>query len=166
MEEIAKQLGFTLSLSARSAVMKAPAQERRRKSRSLAACHRDSLSLREFTAGAAASEKMFFKQLVDEDDDQTVSTVNDDDSFSTTAESSFVTFAAPLVTATYERPTTSPDEKKALYYTDAEYRQFKRAYFYRTPDVQIHDNVVTDVWEIPVPEEPSELYYTESDLQG
>ena len=65
----------------------------------------------------------------------TVSTVNDDDSFSTSSgdgQLHGVTFATPLVTATFERPrTSSPEEKASLYYTDAEYREFKRAYFFR-----------------------------------
>lgn len=160
MEEIAKQLGLTLSLSARSVAMKEPSG-RRRHARQLA-CHRDSLDM--FHLSKASSEKIF-KQLIElDEDDQTVSTVNDDESISIAGSS--VTFATPLVTAVYERPVTSLDEKKHLYYTDAEYREFKRNYFFRKPDVQIHDRVVTDVWEIPVPEEPSELYYTESDLQG
>ena len=162
MEEIVQQLGLTLSLSARSAVMKDPVVARRRKPRTLA-CHRDSLDFHH--AATKARLPKIFKQLVQDDyDDQTVSTINDDDSFSTTE--SGVSFATPLVTAIYERPITPFDEKKELYYTDSDYREFKRNYFFRKPDVQIHDKVVTDVWVIPVPDDPSELYYSEEDLQG
>ena len=142
--------------------MREPVIARRRKPRSLA-LHRDSLDNVTFQL-AAPSPKILKQLMEDDDDDQTVSTVNDDESFSTTG--SGVSFAAPLVTAVYERPTTSADEKRELYYTESEYREFKRNYFFRKPDVQIHDRVVTEVWEIPVPEEPSELYYSESDLQG
>lgn len=167
MDEIAKQFGFTLSFSARSVVMREPVITRRRRKSRCLAFHRDSLD-NVINYELAAVSPQIFKQLVenhDYDDDKTVSTVNDDESFSTTG-SGGVSFAAPLVTAVYERPTTSAEEKRELYYTESEYREFKRNYFFRKPDVQIHDRVVTDVWEIPVPEEPSELYYSESDLQG
>jgi len=178
MDEIAKQFGLCVSLSARKAVMKDPTVASPRRTASLAARHRDSLcQLRAAEKSAkniSASMKLLDDFLDTTDmDDNTVSTVNDDDSFSTTSSGDgqlhggVVTFATPLVTATFERPrTSSPEEKASLYYTDAEYREFKRAYFFRQRDVQIHDRVVTDVWEIPVAEEPSELYYSESDLQG
>jgi hypothetical protein len=90
-----------------------------------------------------------------------------------------VSFCAPLVTATYVRPTTTSKEKLELYYTEMDYREFRRNYLVlnrmqasrleqrrRTSVVQIHPQVVTATHTIPTHEDPTELYYTQSDLQG
>jgi hypothetical protein len=122
----------------------------------------------------------------DEDDDDTASTVSllADDTSCSSAEcgsgsSATVTFCAPLVTEIYERPVTTPDEKAALYYTEREYREFRRDFVYGQPRrlVHFHSDVVTAVLDLPPSvisnldeSSPStcasDLYYSESDLQG
>jgi hypothetical protein len=94
-----------------------------------------------------------------------------------------VSFCTPLVTATYVRPTTTMQEKYALFYTDMDYREFRRNFIvmnrihsgqvqnqsfhhHRHTVVQIHPNVVTAVYTIPTVEDPSDLFYTKADLQG
>jgi hypothetical protein len=92
-----------------------------------------------------------------------------------------VSFCSPLVTATYVRPTTTSKEKLELYYSEMDYREFRRNYLVlnriqasrleqskrrRTSVVQIHPQVVTATHTIPSHDDPTELYYTQSDLQG
>ena len=92
-----------------------------------------------------------------------------------------VSFCSPLVTATYVRPTTTAKEKLELFYTEIDYREFRRNYLVlnriqacrlerrnerRSTIVQIHPQVVTATHTIPSHEDPTELYYTQSDLQG
>lgn len=92
-----------------------------------------------------------------------------------------VSFCFPLVTATYVRPTTTSNEKLELYYTEMDYREFRRNYLVlnriqagrleqnkrrRTSVVQIHPQVVTATHTIPSHEDPAELYYSQTDLQG
>lgn len=94
-----------------------------------------------------------------------------------------VSFCSPLVTATYVRPSTTSQEKFELYYTDMDYREFRRNYIVmnriqtcrlqyearskrRNVVVQIHPDVVTAIHTIPNNEDPTELYYSQSDLQG
>jgi hypothetical protein len=78
-----------------------------------------------------------------------------------------VTFARPLVTEIYERPATTAAEKKVLFYTDTEYRDFRLDYLRNKRDtvVQFADVVVTDVHEYPCAASADELYYSEKDLQ-
>lgn len=69
-------------------------------------------------------------------------------------------------------------ENRMLYYTDYEYREFRRDYYSRNSSnssnnnkrdggvVTFHADVVTAVHEIPAVSDPSDLYYSESDLQG
>jgi hypothetical protein len=89
-----------------------------------------------------------------------------------------VSFCTPLVTACYVRPTTTLNEKYELYYTDIEYRAFRRNYILFTRGnnstnnnqqqqhqpmtplpaskrrrkntiVQFHANVVTNIYTVP-----------------
>jgi hypothetical protein len=103
-----------------------------------------------------------------------------------------VTFCTPLVTACYIRPITTADEKYELYYTDIEYRDFRRNYVIynriqqcrwkrnnnkndknesirrrkNTTIVQFHTDVITDIYTIPSSDNASELYYSRPELQG
>jgi len=166
MEEIARQLGVSISFKARDAVMIDPRLQKDsslliRQSEESVIMFRNSAKLCEYDCN---------------DDDDTASTVSitDDSSCSSSDDSlsstgfSRVTFAEPLVTEVYLRPTTTLHEKHVLYYSDYDYREFRRDYFYRKREslVQFDDKVVTDIWEIPTPEEKDALYYSESDLQG
>jgi hypothetical protein len=121
-----------------------------------------------------------YDPCIDDDDDETASTMSTADESSCCSDCSdegfrrqrltktVVSFDTPLVTAVYVRPFTTLQEKRALYYTDFEYREFRRDYFYRPRDrqVQFSPNLVTKVHSIPPVEDPSDLYYSEADLQG
>lgn len=77
-----------------------------------------------------------------------------------------VTFADPLVTQIHFRPTTTLLEKRELFYSDIDFRTFRRNYhFQRDTQVGFKEKVVTDVWEIPPVDCPEDLYYSNSDLQ-
>ena len=93
-----------------------------------------------------------------------------------------VRFSTPLVTASYVRPVTTLHEKYELYYTEREYREFRRNYVWharnqppqlpltahRKPSVvQFHIDVITAVHTTPIIlDNPSELYYSKCELQG
>ena len=93
-----------------------------------------------------------------------------------------VRFSTPLVTARYVRPVTTLHEKYELYYTEREYREFRRNYVWharnqppqmpltahRKPSVvQFHIDVITAVHTTPIIlDNPSELYYSKCELQG
>lgn len=90
-----------------------------------------------------------------------------------------VSFCSPLVTATYVRPTTTSREKLELYYSEMDYREFRRNYLVlnriqasrleqtrHKSVVQIHPQVVTETHTIPSHEDPTDLYYSQADLQG
>jgi hypothetical protein len=105
-----------------------------------------------------------------------------------------VRFCAPLVTASYVRPVTTLEEKCELYYTEQEYREFRRNYVLhsrsqqkqqrqqqpqsigktnnttatsRKPSVvQFHVDVITEIHTTPTIDNPSELYYSRVELQG
>jgi hypothetical protein len=127
----------------------------------------------------------------DEDDENSHSFLGEDTSFSSESSDDendephrTVSFCTPLVTACYLRPTTSAEEKKTLYYTDKDYREFRRNYFCynrlrrdRSRDanmtevnkrsvVQFHLDDINDVYIIPTIDNPSELYYSRLELQG
>ena len=79
-----------------------------------------------------------------------------------------VTFAEPLVTEVHLRPYTSRQEKQRLFYNESDYMEFKRDYFYGTTRdtiVRFTETVVSHVWTVPKHEEPSTMYYTETELQ-
>jgi hypothetical protein len=121
-----------------------------------------------------------YDPCIDDDDDETASTMSTADESSCCSDCSdggfrrqrltktVVSFDTPLVTAVYIRPFTTLQEKRVLYYSDIEYREFRRDYFYRPRDrqVQFSPNLVTKVHSIPLAEDPSDLYYSEADLQG
>ena len=100
-------------------------------------------------------------------DDETASTVSSfDDSFTSTAS---VNFAEPLVTHVYERPLTTRQEKRVLFYSEREYRQFRYEYIYgvepRDSVVRFSPEVVTQVHEYQGAVDKDTLYYSEKDLQ-
>jgi hypothetical protein len=124
----------------------------------------------------------------DDDDDETASTISTADDSSccssdcltstSTTRTTLVSFDTPLVSAVYVRPYTTLQEKRLLYYTDLDYREFRRDYFYRPRGdrlVQFQPTLVTAVYSVPaMPEDAtaegavakSDLYYSEADLQG
>lgn len=111
---------------------------------------------------------------------------NEDDCDVVSAAHRMVRFGTPLVTATYTRPVTTTEEKYELYYTEREYREFRRQFGRHTVSkcgrsqranhpptsrtacvVQFHVNVVTEIHETSSKmENPSELYYSRTELQG
>ena len=99
------------------------------------------------------------------EDDDTVSTMSASES--SLSMSFGVTFAEPLVTEVHLRPYTTRREKRVLFYQEQDYMEFKRDAFYGRRDtlVQFADDMVSDVWTIPALENPSEVYYTEGELQ-
>jgi hypothetical protein len=101
------------------------------------------------------------------DDDDTMSTMSSSDSsFASRAYS--VSFAEPLVTATHSRPRTTPEEKTRLFYTDADYREFRHAYMYgRRPRrrVLFAAALVSDVRVYAEEGAKASLYYSDEDLQ-
>jgi hypothetical protein len=104
-----------------------------------------------------------------EDDDETASTVSCSESFSSSSGS--VTFAEPLVTDVFIRPSTPREEKARLFYCDRDYREFRKEYYMygkrepRDAVVSFSDKIVTDVHEYAQVEDKSILYYSESDLK-
>lgn len=137
-----------------------------------------------------------------DDDDETASTMTDDSSsvsssedavspsFTTTSSTTpglrtAVSFDARLVTAVYLRPRTTMQEQRDLYYTEYDYREFRREYVFhkqkeiannrngkqppqkQKPRVQFCPSVVTTIHEGPfLASDPTLLYYSESELQG
>ena len=82
---------------------------------------------------------------------------------------------AEPVTHVFERPLTSLAEKHELYYSDLEYRQFRREFFrFRknqvyakesTATIRFAEELVSAVHEYEPCESPdSELYYSEDDV--
>lgn len=119
--------------------------------------HRDSLLLIH-----NLNEKLQPKDL--DDDADTVSTMLS----SCSSLGLGVTFAEPLVTEVRLRPYTSRQEKQRLFYNESDYMEFKRDYFYGTTRdtiVRFTESVVSHVWTVPRHEEPSTMYYTETELQ-
>jgi len=101
------------------------------------------------------------------EDDETASTVSSfDDSFTSTAS---VSFAEPLVTHIHVRPLTTRQEKRDLFYSDRDFRQFRYEYLYgvepRDSVVRFSNEVVTQVHVYPGPVNKETLYYSEKDLQ-
>ncbi|CAB9527826.1 expressed unknown protein [Seminavis robusta] len=104
-------------------------------------------------------------------DDETASTLSECESFTSSSGSltSCVTFATPLVTATYLRPVTDKREKEVLYYQDADYRQFRMEYrqslMRRRPSVTFSSNVVSQIHKLPAVENKDEVYYSSAELK-
>ena len=105
---------------------------------------------------------------------------DDDGDVATTTAHRTVRFGTPLVTATYTRPVTTTEKKPELYYTEREYREFRRQFgrsgrrrccsqplTTTATVVQFHVNVVTEIHETcHMLDNPSELYYSRTELQG
>jgi hypothetical protein len=116
-------------------------------------------------------------------DDDTASTCSstdeDDSSYSMSSynnNTTTVSFASQLVTAVHVRPVTSHQDKNILYYTDVEYRMFKREYYLQrrndrnqsmvsfSDDVIVHElppSIASDYYG-----QHSDLYYSQQDLKG
>ena len=148
MNQVATILGIQLpAMKARDAIQKEPALS----SVSILP-HQDSLLL------------LNLNKHKEMDDDDTVSTMLS----SCSSLGLGVTFADPVVTEIHTRPYTTRLEKRALYYCERDYLEFKRDYFYgstRDTLVKFTETVVSHVWTVPRHEEPSEMYYTEAELQ-
>lgn len=154
MNQVASILGIQLpSLKAREAIKTEPVST----AVSLALGHRDSMLL------LNNPYKHHSKNLDDSDAD-TVSTMLS----SCCSLGLGVTFAEPLVTEVHTRPYTTRKEKQVLFYDEHDYLEFKRDYFYgstRDTLVKFTETVVSHVWTVPKHEEPSDMYYTEAELQ-
>jgi hypothetical protein len=201
MDEIARRLvGWSVSLKARDAVMRAPARWSMTSNQHFThqpssaddntwststSTTDDSLLLFAPSKQSQPRRRLYCAVYDDsnssyEDDDDTASTTSLADESSCSSSTSdccdnastrttVVSFSNPLVTAVFVRPRTTLQQKRELYYTNFEYREFRRDYFYRKSGeslVQIHRDVVTAVHEVPVVDNPCDLYYSESDLQG
>jgi hypothetical protein len=150
MEHIASTLGLTLPVaSARSAVM----QETR-------------ISRQAVSSSLAGDSFLCFdcKESSRLDDDTVSLSSGDSSSFSNS-----VSFASPLVTAVFERPKTTQEEKHHFYYTDAEYREFRLDCMYgrepRERVVKFDPKVVSKVHTYSIAVNKDILFYSDSDLQ-
>lgn len=79
-----------------------------------------------------------------------------------------VTFVEPLVTHVYERPRTTKEEKRVLFYTDEEYMQFRvdaHCGRRRSRLVKFADSIVSNVYTVPSHEGNRDLFYSEAELQ-
>jgi hypothetical protein len=190
MNQIAYSLGMDLSIfRARDAVMR-PSQQQRCPAggsthHSLADRHQDSLlclaNVSKRSKLPLLSSSSSIALAASKDDDDTVSTmysIDEEESFSSSSSSSCssalsVSFADPLVTHVYERPSTTLAEKFVLYYADLEYRKFKRDYVHTKrsrsggPTVHFSDDLVSSVHEYDAGSEGTkdDLFYNDSDLQ-
>jgi hypothetical protein len=72
------------------------------------------------------------------------SSVSDDEETSSQLDHRLVRFCAPLVTASYVRPVTTIEEKYELYYTEREYREFRRNYVLHSRSQQKHQQQRVD----------------------
>lgn len=108
-------------------------------------------------------------KVLDDADDDTADTSST--SSSSSGNLSAVSFAEPLVTAIHVRPPTTWEEKRRLYYSDGDYRSFRKDFYLygrkepRDSLVSFSDSVVTSVHTYPLPEDKNILYYSESDLK-
>jgi hypothetical protein len=106
-----------------------------------------------------------------EDDDTASTSSSCTESSSSSCSTSSVSFADPVVTDVHIRPITTRDEKYDLYYSDAEYRSFRRDFHLsrqgrsRETVVSFSDAVVTGVHSYSRPAEKDLMYYSESDLK-
>jgi len=102
-------------------------------------------------------------------DDDTVTTQCSTDGETSVDTPRCVSFAENPVTEVNTRPYTTIHEKCKLFYSDWEYVEFRRdAYCYnrREKVVTFSDSVVSNVWIIPTAEDPSSMYYSETELQS
>jgi hypothetical protein len=110
---------------------------------------------------------MNYKKLDDDADTVSTTSLSASDS-SLSVDFNSVTFAEPLVTEVHFRPYTTRQEKQVLFYNERDYLEFKRDYYYGTTRntlVKFAATVVSQVWTVPQHEDPSQVYYTEAELQ-
>jgi hypothetical protein len=166
MDHILSTLGLDFApTSARASVMKRIRPGRTFSLDTFASPHRDSL--------LCAKDKRTYLYKC-----SSSSSTEDDDTMSTLSEStsecsldfkvSSVTFAHPLVTATHVRPCTTLAERSKLFYTEAEYREFRYEYIYgrrKRKRVTFSSTLVSNAWEYEAQGDKACLYYGPSDLQ-
>jgi hypothetical protein len=110
---------------------------------------------------------MNYEKLDDDADTVSTASLSASDS-SLSVDFNSVTFAEPLVTEVHLRPYTTRQEKQVLFYNERDYLEFKRDYYYGTTRntlVKFAETVVSQVWTVPQHEDPSQVYYTEAELQ-
>jgi hypothetical protein len=107
------------------------------------------------------------------DDDDVSSSFEEDNSVLTTVFSDCrsveespltVSFATPLITDIHFRPRTLRQDKETLYYSDKDYRTFRRDFHRGEHSVRFRPQVVTQVWQYKVEHDDS-LYYSEQEIQ-
>jgi hypothetical protein len=83
-----------------------------------------------------------------------------------------VSFAAQVVTQVHYIPRTLPEEKATLFYTDVEYRQFRKDFCSggarRGSIVKFSPQIVSSVWtysDTATLDNKEAMFYSESDLQ-
>jgi hypothetical protein len=163
MNQCASFLGLQLpSLKARAALLNLP---RRTSSSTEAAVRgRDQMVCIDFSKVSLARSPAAM-------DDDTASTMSSssDSSVTSSCDSSSVKFAEQLVTHVYERPATTSAQKHILFYSDLDYRQFRRDYSHfrrnRTSTVKFACELVSGIYEYADEGRKDDLFYTESDLQ-
>lgn len=107
------------------------------------------------------------KQLKDDETTASESDSGDDEDEEeeedciTVGSHSVVSFAATLVTEIFERPRTSRDEKKELYYSRSEIYTFRK----ERNDPLVRFGEETQVFEYEKEGDKGELYYNESDFK-
>jgi hypothetical protein len=107
------------------------------------------------------------------DDDETASTLSDSDDASISSHSSLssgcsVSFAAPLVTEVHLRPYTARNERQELFYTEADFRQFRMDFRrslceQKRPTVRFSDVIVSHT--LPAVENKEDVYYSATELK-
>ncbi|GKY91963.1 hypothetical protein MPSEU_000167900 [Mayamaea pseudoterrestris] len=153
------------SRSARAAVMNEPGHRRRLDADTLTPFigHRDSLLCLSMPLAFT------FNKCDDDDTASTSSACTESSSNSCLAGS--VSFADPIVTDVFVRPTTTWDEKNDLYYNDNEFRSFRRDYHLkrqgksRETVVCFKEVLVTNVHTYACTAEKDDMFYSESDLK-
>ena len=98
--------------------------------------------------------------------ESSMSTYEDESSISSSAING-VTFADTLVSAVYERPRTSPTERREMFYSASDYRLFRMDFYSGKPpkDLAVKFCVTPTIHEYESPANHDELYYSENDLQ-
>lgn len=183
MESYASMIGLTMPFSAKRAVMREQGKGLRSSSTLCVGRSTSSSVLNNtpiFCFGNDASMDGCKRTSIKDLDDETASTtsVTDDDasySFSVYSDcqsemAATVTFATPLITDIHYRPRTLRQDKYKLFYSQSDYRSFRRAFDAGQNNVHFPPEVVTHVWEYDslIDDEDdvgSSLYYTDAEIQ-
>jgi hypothetical protein len=174
MENIASSLGFSLpSTSAKKAIMKCFKSSHYFIKDETTDFNEESHYCRTSRKLCAqfSTDKGILRCPSDMADDETASTVSSSagDSLSSDFFSDrVVSFAEPVVTEIRTRPTISDDEKPSLYYSDNDFRRFRRDFICHKKICRVRfppTSVVTMVYEYPPLENVELFYYSQVDLQ-